>query len=79
MKHFKIQDIFTVSRSELAVRENRSSVMCGDIMRVSAKSKDYIWADTFDRKTKTWSPCTWTIEKRFYNFIRLPKNIEESV
>lgn len=78
-KRLKRGDLFTVSLTDKAKNENRSTVMCGDILRVVTKAAPYIIVDIYDRHRKQWKSSHWNVEIENHNLIRLKKEVVEEI
>lgn len=78
-KRLKRGDLFTVSLTDKAKSENKSTSLCGSILRVVTKAAPYIIVDIYDRHAKKWNPCTWEVNIEIHNLIRLKKEVIEEV
>ncbi len=78
-KRLKRGDLFTVSLSEKAKSENKSSIMCGDILRVVTKASPYIIVDIYDRREKKWDASHWQVHVDDHVLIRLKKEVVEEI
>lgn len=78
-KRLKRGDLFTVSLTDKAKSENKSTIMCGDILRVVTKAAPYIIVDIYDRHRKQWNPSHWNVEIENHNLIRLKKEVVEEI
>ncbi len=78
-KRLKRGDLFTVSLTDKAKSEDKSTIMCGDILRVVTKAAPYIIVDIYDRQNKQWKPSPWNVEIENYNLIRLKKEVVEEI
>lgn len=78
-KQLKRGDLFTVSLTDKAKSENKSTIMCGDILRAVTKASPYIIVDVYDRFKKQWNPCHWQVHVDDHVLIRLKKEVVEEI
>ncbi len=72
IKALKRGDLFTV---KMKPESNKSSVLCGDILRVISKASPYIFVEVYDFKGKIWNKMPWDVNINDYDLIRLKQEV----
>ena len=72
IKALKRGDLFTV---KMKPTSNKSSVLCGDILRVISKASPYIFVEVYDFTKKSWYKSSWDVNINDHDLIRLKEEV----
>lgn len=72
IKALKRGDLFTV---KMKPASNKSTLLCGEILRVISKANPYIFVEVYDFKEKTWAKKPWDVNINDHDLIRLKEEV----